>query len=140
MTGSSQPEALPDILFVYGSLLSDIAHPQGERLRRETVLVGPATLQAKLFRVSWYPGVTLSDARRDAVQGELYRLTAATLSWLDEYEGVTTGAASVAPADEYRRQRCTVRDAAGRAHEAWVYVYQRDTTQLARVDSGRWIG
>ena len=133
---------MPDLLFVYGSLLSRIAHPQGERLRREATLVGPATLQARLYRVSWYPGITLSENARDAVHGEIYRLDggAATLAWLDEYEGVTTGATSVAPADEYARVQCKISDADGAAHGAWVYLYRRDTAGLAHVESGHWTG
>ena len=131
---------MPDLLFVYGSLLARIAHPQGERLRRESTLVGPATLQARLYRVSWYPGVALSGDPRDLVHGEIYRLGQPTLAWLDEYEGVTAGASSVAPAEEYARRRCQVRDGAGAAHDAWVYLYQRDTVGLAHVASGRWVG
>lgn len=128
------------VLFVYGSLLSRIAHPQGERLRREATLIGSATLQARLYRVAWYPGVVLSDAVTDSVHGEIYRLNATTLAWLDEYEGVTAGAASVAPAAEYARRLCTVHDTTGAQVTAWVYLYQRDTARLVRVDDGRWTG
>ena len=135
------PESqLLQLLFVYGSLVSRIAHPQGERLRLEATLIGAATLQGRLYRVSWYPGVTLSDDAADVVHGEIYRVSAATLARLDEYEGVTSGATSVASADEYVRQRCAVRDADGAPDEAWVYLYRRDTRHLAYVDDGRWQG
>jgi hypothetical protein len=35
-------------LFVYGSLLSAIGHPMGERLRREATLVGSASVSGRL--------------------------------------------------------------------------------------------
>jgi gamma-glutamylcyclotransferase (GGCT)/AIG2-like uncharacterized protein YtfP len=133
---------MSDLLFVYGSLVSAIAHPQGERLRREATLLGGATLQARLYRVSWYPGVALSRDPADVVHGELYRLTppAQALDWLDEYEGIKLGATSVAPNDEYERRVCRVHTADAAAHEAWVYLYRRDTAARERVPDGRWRG
>jgi gamma-glutamylcyclotransferase (GGCT)/AIG2-like uncharacterized protein YtfP len=133
---------MTDLLFVYGSLVSAVAHPKGERLRREASLLGAATLQARLYRVSWYPGITLSDDAADLVHGEVYRLATpgASLRWLDEYEGIAPGASSVAPTDDYERRVCRVNLDAGREHEAWVYLYQRDTRALERVVDGRWRG
>ncbi len=131
-----------DLLFVYGSLVSAVAHPQGERLRREATLLGAATLQARLYRVSWYPGIELSGDAADIVHGELYRLTTpeTSLRWLDEYEGIAPGLTSVAPTDDYERRLCRVRLHAGDAHEAWVYLYRGDTRGLERVLDGRWRG
>jgi gamma-glutamylcyclotransferase (GGCT)/AIG2-like uncharacterized protein YtfP len=131
-----------NLLFVYGSLLSAVRHPQGERLSREADLIGPAHVQARLFRVSWYPGIILSDVAADQVRGEIYRLRDpdASLRWLDAYEGITFGADSVAPADEYVRRIATVTDRQGQTLSAWVYLYQRDPAGLARVISGVWSG
>ena len=44
-------------LFVYGTLLSTAGHPMGVRLRREARLIGAASIQGRLYRVSWYPGL-----------------------------------------------------------------------------------
>jgi gamma-glutamylcyclotransferase (GGCT)/AIG2-like uncharacterized protein YtfP len=133
---------MSELLFVYGSLVSAVAHPKGERLRREAALLGPATLQAQLYRVSWYPGITLSDDPADLVLGELYRLAAPSqsLAWLDEYEGIAPGATSVAPTDDYERRACIVRSQDGQSHRAWVYLYRRETVRLERVMDGRWRG
>lgn len=134
---------MPDLLFVYGSLLSGIAHPQGERLRREADLLGPARLQGRLFRVSWYPGVTTCDDAADIVHGELYRLRdpSSALRWLDEYEGVTAGATTVASLDDYARSIHRITAAGdGAVYDAWVYVFQQDTNGLVRVTDGRWRG
>jgi gamma-glutamylcyclotransferase (GGCT)/AIG2-like uncharacterized protein YtfP len=133
---------MTDLLFVYGSLVSAVAHPMGEQLRREAGLLGAAMLQARLYRVSWYPGIALSDDAADIVHGELYRLTSPepSLRWLDEYEGIAAGATSVAPTDDYERRICRVHVATGAAHDAWVYLYRRETRALERVVDGRWRG
>lgn len=131
---------MTDCIFVYGSLLSTIAHPMGERLRREASLVGDAAIPARLFRVSWYPAVTLDPS--GTVHGEVYRLRtpAATLAWLDEYEGIVPGPTGVAESDEYERRVITVRLDDGVAMEAWTYLYRRSTGGMAEVASGRWTG
>ena len=48
---------MTDHLFVYGSLMSALAHPMGDQLRLEASLVGPARIAGRLHRVSWYPGL-----------------------------------------------------------------------------------
>ena len=131
---------MTDCIFVYGSLLSAIAHPMGERLRREATLAGPATIPGRLFRVSWYPAVKLDAA--GTVHGEVYRLPdpAATLAWLDEYEGIVPGPTGVAESDEYERRIASVRLETGDEVDAWVYLYRRPADGLAEVTSGRWTG
>ncbi len=132
---------MTDLLFVYGSLSSAVDHPQGQRLRREATLVGPAAIQGRLFRLSWYPGLTSSDDPADIVYGEVYRLDtpAASLRWLDEYEGIEPSARSVASSDAYERLVCRVR-VADVFLDAWVYLYRGDTSALQRVADGRWRG
>lgn len=131
---------MTDCIFVYGSLLSAIAHPMGERLRREAALIGTATIPGRLFRVSWYPAVRLDPT--GTVHGEVYRLAGpvATLAWLDEYEGIVPGPTGVAESDEYERRTVAVRLATGDAVGAWVYLYRRPVDGLTEVPSGRWTG
>jgi gamma-glutamylcyclotransferase (GGCT)/AIG2-like uncharacterized protein YtfP len=133
---------MSDLLFVYGSLLTRIGHPQGERLRRDASLIGDATLRGRLFRVSWYPGVVRSDTPGDLVHGEVYRLydPVASLAWLDAYEGIVAGPESVAALDEYVRTICDVRLSDGTEAQAFVYIYQRAVDTLVRLEGGRWIG
>jgi gamma-glutamylcyclotransferase (GGCT)/AIG2-like uncharacterized protein YtfP len=127
-------------LFVYGSLLSSVAHTMGERLRREARLVGAATFQGRLYRVSWYPGVVPSSDRADVVHGEVYELdnAATALAWLDRYEGITRDATSVTSADEYERIETPVLLANGRPLVVWIYLYRFDVAALPRVVDGRW--
>jgi gamma-glutamylcyclotransferase (GGCT)/AIG2-like uncharacterized protein YtfP len=80
-------------LFVYGSLLSSIAHPSGERLRSEARLIGAASMPGRLYRVGWYPGLVAGAAGASRVHGEVYELAdpARSLAWLDEYESIVPG-------------------------------------------------
>jgi gamma-glutamylcyclotransferase (GGCT)/AIG2-like uncharacterized protein YtfP len=128
------------LLFVYGSLLSSIAHPQGERLRQEATLLSAANLQARLYRITWYPAATLSTDTTDILYGELYRLHTPkpTLLWLDEYEGLVAGPTRVAPMDEFTRQICSVKTPDGTTYQPWTYLYQRDVAGLPHVSTGRW--
>ena len=124
-------------LFVYGSLMSTAGHPMGERLRAEARLIGPATIQGRLYRVSWYPGVADSADAEDRVHGEIHALNnpGHALAWLDAYEGIAPGNDA---SGEYRRVERPVRLASGQLITAWVYLYRKDVSQLPLVADGRW--
>jgi gamma-glutamylcyclotransferase (GGCT)/AIG2-like uncharacterized protein YtfP len=126
-------------LFVYGSLLSAIGHPMGERLRREATLVGSASVSGRLYRVASYPGLVEKDAAKARVHGELYALAnpTRTFTWLDAYEGIRPGNAG---RNEYERVERVVRRAAGSEMMAWVYLYLGDPSRLEPVAGGRWGG
>lgn len=117
-------------IFVYGSLTTALAHPMGDRLRREAMLIGAAAVQGRLYRVSWYPGLKASDDASDVVHGEVYRLTdpVASLQWLDEYEGIARGALSAGEADEYIRAETLASVVGGVTLSVWIYFYQRSLT------------
>ncbi|MEQ1648056.1 MAG: gamma-glutamylcyclotransferase family protein [Hyphomicrobiaceae bacterium] len=129
-------------IFVYGSLTTALAHPMGDRLRREALLIGAASVQGRLYRVSWYPGLKMSDDARDVVHGEVYRLTdpVASLAWLDEYEGIARGALSAGETDEYIRAETLARIGGGEVLAVWIYWYQRPLDEAARVLDGVWRG
>jgi gamma-glutamylcyclotransferase (GGCT)/AIG2-like uncharacterized protein YtfP len=126
-------------LFVYGSLLSAIGHPSGERLRREARLVGSASIPGRLYRVGWYPGLVEAAAGDSRVYGEVYALAdpAGSLAWLDEYESIVPGKEA---SNEYVRAERTVQLASGQQVSAWVYLYQWDVTGVQLVADGRWVG
>lgn len=127
-------------LFVYGSLLSGEGHPMGQRLAREARLLGPATLKARLYAVSWYPGIVESASSADLVHGEVLALAdpAAALTWLDAYEGIKRGPTSVTKPADYARVERNVRLASGDALTAWVYVYQGAVDGKRHIAGGRW--
>jgi gamma-glutamylcyclotransferase (GGCT)/AIG2-like uncharacterized protein YtfP len=97
-----QAETMNRNLFVYGSLLASAGHPMGDRLRREARLLGEATIEGRLYRISWYPGLVLGGGPDARVHGEVYALNtpAPTLKWLDAYEGLGRG-----PADQHDYER-----------------------------------
>jgi gamma-glutamylcyclotransferase (GGCT)/AIG2-like uncharacterized protein YtfP len=125
-------------LFVYGSLMSTARHRMGERLRAEARLIGPATIQGRLYRVSWYPGVSESTDPEQRVHGELYALDhpARALAWLDAYEGIAPGSRE---SGEYTRLERPVRLDSGEEITAWVYLYRKDVSQLPLLADGRWV-
>ena len=125
-------------LFVYGSLLSAVGHPTGQRLRGEARLVGAASIPGRLYRVSWYPGLAQAEADSSHVHGEIYALAdpARTLVWLDDYESIVPGKEAD---NEYIRVERPVRLASGQDILAWVYLYQWDVTGLDLVADGRWV-
>jgi len=124
-------------LFVYGSLMSTARHRMGARLHREARRVGAATMQGRLYRVSWYPGAVDSTDPTQRVHGEVWALDdpKRALAWLDEYEGIAPGRGE---GGEYRRLERRVRLATGAELTAWVYLYQREVTRLAALPDGRW--
>jgi gamma-glutamylcyclotransferase (GGCT)/AIG2-like uncharacterized protein YtfP len=124
-------------LFVYGSLMSTARHAMGDRLRAEARLIGAATIQGRLYRVSWYPGAAESTDPEQRVHGELYALDAPAraLAWLDAYEGTAPGSRE---SGEYSRVERPVRLDSGREITAWVYLYRADVSGLLLVADGRW--
>jgi gamma-glutamylcyclotransferase (GGCT)/AIG2-like uncharacterized protein YtfP len=125
-------------LFVYGSLMSTARHPMGARLRREARLIGPASTQGRLYRISWYPGLVESDDPAARVYGEAYRLNnpSRTLAWLDRYEGTASG---VQAKSEYLRREQIVRLESGEEIKAWLYSYRASVAGKRYMPSGRWV-
>ena len=121
-------------LFVYGTLLSDAGHPMGARLRRESSLVGEATIQGRLYRITRYPGLVADPDPEARVHGEVCKLNSpASFLWLDAYEGIVQGAAN-----EYERVERTARLTSGDEIAAWVYLYLKSVSGLRPIPEGRW--
>ena len=125
------------LLFVYGSLLSRVRHPMGTRLRREARLIGEATIQGRLYSLGRYPGLVEAAGNPCRVYGEVYDLkaTAASLMWLDAYEGIVAAKPDRSP---YERVERPVRLASGETLTAWVYLYRRSVRTRPEVVGGCW--
>lgn len=130
-----QPDRLPDLLFVYGTLRRGSDHANAQRLARESTWLGTAMLSGTLYRVSWHPALVLEGA--DSVAGDLLRLhdPAASLPWLDAFESCGP---DDPPPHDYRREIVPVRTASGEA-QAMVYVWNLPLTGLERMASGDWL-
>jgi gamma-glutamylcyclotransferase (GGCT)/AIG2-like uncharacterized protein YtfP len=124
-------------LFVYGTLLSRARHPMGARLRREARLLGAATMPGRLYSLGRYPGMVEATDADCLVHGELYSLNdpAASLEWLDAYEGVVPGSQDQ---NQYERAERPVRLATGEEIKGWVYLY-RKRPKGPPIASGRWV-
>jgi gamma-glutamylcyclotransferase (GGCT)/AIG2-like uncharacterized protein YtfP len=125
-------------LFVYGTLLAAAGHPMGARLRGQARLIGPATIQGRLYSLGRYPGLVETAAAHCLVHGELYALgaPAVALRWLDAYEGIVPDQPVASP---YQRVERPVRVESGDVIEAWVYLYRKSVRALPEVIGGRWV-
>lgn len=130
-----------DLLFVYGTLMStsggELGRDMRARLAREASVIGPATINARLFDLGRYPGLVEAGSTDSIVHGELIQLhaAAATLAWLDIYEGIEPGHERLG---EYERVSRTVALANGSLQSAWVYLYRADVARARPVPDGRW--
>jgi gamma-glutamylcyclotransferase (GGCT)/AIG2-like uncharacterized protein YtfP len=125
-------------LFVYGTLLSGAGHPNGARLQREARLVGAATMRGgKLYSLGRYPGLVETAEAEALVHGEVYALNspAASLEWLDAYEGIVPGRR----VNPYERVQHPVQLTTGGTIAAWVYLYRKDVAGRSAIPSGRWL-
>lgn len=126
---------IPEHLFVYGTLRRDIRSEMYHLLARFGDFVGDATFQGQLYLMDYYPGVVPSTRSEDKVFGEVYRLADPTsvLSRLDAYEECGT---RFPQPTEYVRRMERVCLQSGESIEAWIYIYNRSTTGLQRIESG----
>lgn len=128
---------LRELLFVYGTLREELAHPMAAVLKRHASRVGAARFRGRLFDLGGYPGAVPSQYASDRVVGELYRIDpgreAALFAELDRYEGCDPDDPSSA---EYVRVHAAVEPEGGGSLEAWIYLYNRPTGRLERIVSG----
>jgi gamma-glutamylcyclotransferase (GGCT)/AIG2-like uncharacterized protein YtfP len=129
---------MSDHLFVYGTLMRGYAHPMARLLSANADFIGEASCCGRLYRVKHYPGLVLSDDATDVVFGDLYRLRAVDdlLREFDMYEACGEG---FAEPTQYVRRTHSVTRADGSLSEAWTYIYNWPVTDLARIESGRFL-
>jgi gamma-glutamylcyclotransferase (GGCT)/AIG2-like uncharacterized protein YtfP len=109
-------------LFTYGTLRLNANHPMAGKLAEKSELVGLGfVINAKLFKVDWYPALVPSNNKRDVVVGDVYELKDPWfLDELDDYEGIGIGEKPY----EYRRELVEVFTERGEL-ECWIYWYNR---------------
>jgi gamma-glutamylcyclotransferase (GGCT)/AIG2-like uncharacterized protein YtfP len=125
-----------DFLFVYGTLMHSVNNPMAQLLRANSSHVGPAQMQGKLYRISWYPGVIDSAAGCDIVRGDLFKLHGDiqnVMVKLDAYEGIGD---DFKKPYEYSRE---VRDVShnGKVQAAMVYIYRWDISASEHLPDGQ---
>lgn len=122
-----------ELIFVYGTLRRACSSGAHATYLANTDFIDRARIRGKLYRVSYYPALTLADDA-DWVVGEVYQLASAEqLARLDAYEECTYPAL---PEQEYQRVKVQVQTEAGDYLSAWVYAYQRPSDELELITSG----
>lgn len=129
---------MPDLVFVYGTLMRGFDHPMSKLLSNGADFLGEASCRGRLYRVAHYPGLLHSDDPGDVVFGELFRLRQPDelMAALDDYESVGPG---YNPPTLYLRERIAVTLADGSTSEAWTYIYNRPVIETKRITSGRFL-
>ena len=125
-------------LFVYGTLRRDAEGKMNRILARNGEFLGEATLQGKLYRAGFYPGLVPSDDPKDVVYGDVYKLRRPdfVFSFLDDYEECGPRF----PKAAFIRRKQAVKFKNGEVISAWVYIFARPTQSLQIIRSGDFLG
>lgn len=119
---------MTDLLFVYGSLLSEVPSAMSRFLQSHGELRGEAFLPGQLFDLGRYPGFVYNASHRELVRGEVYRLfdIERSLPVLDKYEGLEFDP------PEYQRHLLSTTA----SQPCWTYVYALPTDELPLIPGG----
>ncbi len=131
---------LPQSLFVYGTLRTDLGPPSMRGDLPADNSIGYAYLSyAKMYSVgSAYPAVVPSDNHEDVVHGQILSYEDYSegdwkhiLSGLDSYEGVPS---------LYTRElvNVTLSNDEATTADVWTYVYARGVDPLTPIENGDW--
>ncbi len=125
-------------LFVYGTLLRAFGHPMGKRLQSQSRYLGAGSIEGKLYRLGWFPGVVETADPRDRVFGEVFRLVNPDrgFAWIDDYEGCGPRHPEPLP---YQRVIAPVTMDSGDKVPAWVYVYKGAVSRARLIPDGRFL-
>jgi gamma-glutamylcyclotransferase (GGCT)/AIG2-like uncharacterized protein YtfP len=104
------------LLFVYGTLRRDSAHPMARYLESVSRFLGPATIAGRLYDFGWHPVLVAASRAEERVHGHLVELLdhEAVLKSLDQYEADPPG---------FERRLTEVTDRDGRMHPVWTYFF-----------------
>lgn len=120
----------PKLIFTYGTLRVN-AMKHKDNLRAGLEFVREDKITAKLYDVSWFPGILdlrgTFDGNLSSVVGDVFLVkNQETLDALDFYEGAPT---------LYRRERTQTESGL----DVEVYVFQDPRDVNARIESGDWL-
>jgi len=127
------PQSPARYAFVYGTLRRGGSNDIN-RLDPAPRFVGMGTVHGTLYRIDWYPGLTLGGEHAVNVVGEVYQITAALEAVLDGIEQIVPGEDS-----EYFKRELPV-DVAGQAYPCLVYeINPAHVRGRERIGHGDWI-
>lgn len=129
-------------LFVYGTLLRDLAHPMHEILEQFANRQGTGYINGKLYDIANYPGLILSNNVRKVVWGEIYTIddSIALFDLLDKYEGCAPHSRKPF---EYKRDVVTIHHVDGSTNDdailAWCYLYKKPVNHTQLIPCGDYL-
>lgn len=125
-------------LFAYGTLRVHNDLPIVRVVHKYARFESAAQARGRLFDLGQYPGMRLSYAPGDWVQGEVFRVIAPSRLFplLDAYEECSSRDPSP---QEYRRVQRLVRLDDGSLLWAWMYVYNLPVSGWRRIPSGDYL-
>ena len=129
------------LLFVYGTLIPDVAASMGTAQRSRLIAsadkVGQARISARLYDFGAHPAAVLTGEHDRYVYGVLLALhrPQTTWCWLDPYESIRG-----APVfDDYRRVVTMAELEDGTRVRTWVYDFVASLRDAEFIETGRWL-
>lgn len=123
-----------EYLFVYGTLRRTAQHPIQQMMLAYADYIKDGQVLGQLYSLGAYPALVLKEPAYP-VCGELYKISDAGKLWslLDQYEGIGPG---FPEPYEYRKAQVAVTCSDGQHYTATAYLYNRDVSSLALIESG----
>ena len=127
-------------LFTYGTLRDSNINHKAFFLQEYGAFHCKAYIQAKLYKVTWYPAIRLLPSSEHIVYGDIYVLPLASremvLHELDGYEGIySTNEAS----EEYERVITKAYLEDDSTLDCYVYNYKNELAEELRIMSGDYL-
>lgn len=125
------------MLFIYGSLLKPIQHPERKVIDQHCRFISEAKIQGELYEVDHYPGVIQTN-QSIFVMGELYEILddGELFDQLDDYEGCSE---DYPKPHLYLRQKVEAYLPDNTTVDAWTYLYNLSVENLTRIESGDYL-
>lgn len=123
-----------DLLFVYGTLMQGFQNGFARHLHANATLVGPASFQGYLYRITYFPGAIFDADAPGRVHGEVWQLhnPGDILQKLDHYEGVLPDGSGL-----YVRREVVAQLTNGSELLVDTFLYNRPLDKAKLVESGR---
>jgi len=130
-----KPQAVPQHLFVYGTLMRSGRSPYARLLRVKANYIGKALVPGRLYHLGAFPGAIVDGNSKGKVFGEIYRVgNNGFLSVLDRYEGCLEPPGGISL---FRRKIVQASLATGGVVDAWIYTFAGSVAGRPSICSGR---
>lgn len=124
-------------IFVYGTLRRGVNAKMNQLLLDHGEYLCAGETSGKLYALDGYPGMIASNDPKNKVFGEIYKISSAKLlALLDDYEECSD---NFPLPHEYIRTQLPVKLVDGRQLNAWVYLYNHNTSNLIEIKSGDYV-